>query len=181
MCNHYSKLLAASLSLLMAWPSLLMASAILWLAPAVIHPALAAPQDGRVTSGQGGISQNGKTTTIEQSSNRLSINWQSFGIAADETVQFRQPSASAIALNRVIGNDPSRIYGQLNANGRVYLINPNGILFGSGAQVNVGGLVASTLDVVDDSLGSNRRRFVGNSKASVVAVSYTHLTLPTKA
>jgi filamentous hemagglutinin family protein len=168
MPDHLSRLLAASLSLLMAWPSLLMVSAVLWLTPAAFNPAWAAPQDGRVTSGQGVISQDGKTTTIVQSTNRLSINWQSFGIAADETVQFKQPSASAIALNRVIGNDPSQIFGRLNANGRVYLINPNGILFGAGAQVNVGGLVASTLDVDDDSLGSNKRRFVGSSKASVV-------------
>ena len=73
--------------------------------------------------------------------------------------------------NRVIGNDPSQILGRLTANGRVYLINPNGILFGSGAQVNVGGLVASTLDIDDDSLSNNRRRFAGNSKASVVVAA----------
>ena len=160
--------LAGGLSLLMAWPSLLMFSAILWLAPAAISPAWAAPQDGKVVSGQAGIGQDGKTTTITQSSDRVSIHWRSFGVAADETVQFKQPSASAIALNRVIGNDPSQIFGRLTANGRVYLINPNGILFGSGAQVNVGGLVASTLDIDDDSLSKNQRRFAGSSKASVV-------------
>ena len=168
MSNHLYRLLAASLSVLMAWPSLLMFSAILWLAPAAFNPAWAAPQDGKVVSGQAGIGQDGKITTITQSSDRVSIHWRSFGVAADETVQFKQPSASAIALNRVIGNDPSQIFGRLTANGRVYLINPNGILFGSGAQVNVGGLVASTLDIDDDSLSNNRRRFVGSSKASVV-------------
>jgi filamentous hemagglutinin family protein len=141
--------------------------AVFWLAPAAINPAWAAPQDGKVVSGQAGIGQDGKTTTITQSSDRVSIHWRSFGIAADETVQFKQPSASAIALNRVIGNDPSQIFGRLTANGRVYLINPNGILFGSGAQVNVGGLVASTLDIDDDSLSKNQRRFAGSSKASV--------------
>ena len=143
-------------------------SALFWLAPAAFNPAWAAPQDGRVTSGQGVISQDGKTTTIVQSTNRLSINWQSFGIAADETVQFRQPSASAIALNRVIGNDPSKIYGQLNANGRVYLINPNGILFGQDALVNVGALVASTFGVNDASLNGSSRTFSGTGTGSIV-------------
>ena len=93
--------------------------AVFWLAPAAINPAWAAPQDGMVVSGQAGIGQDGKTTTITQSSDRVSIHWRSFGVAADETVQFKQPSASAIALNRVIGNDPSQSFGRLTANGRV--------------------------------------------------------------
>ena len=74
----------------------------------------------------------------------------------------------AIAVNRVLGNDASTILGKLDANGRVFLINPNGVLFGEQAQVNVGGLVASTLDFADSTLGSDRLQFSGESKASVI-------------
>ncbi|MET0616591.1 MAG: YDG domain-containing protein, partial [Luteibacter sp.] len=87
---------------------------------------------------------------------------------ANETVNFVQPGRDAIAVNRILGNKASDIYGHLNANGQVWLINPNGVLFGEGAQVNVGGLVASTLDTSDDSLASNTRTFSGNGKGSIV-------------
>lgn len=123
---------------------------------------------GQVSAGIGTIRQDGATTTINQTSQRLSLNWQTFDIGANETVNFVQPGSDAIAVNRILGNKPSDIYGHLNANGQVWLINPNGVLFGEGAQVNVGGLVASTLDTSDDSLTSNTRTFSGNGKGSVV-------------
>ncbi|MEO8387388.1 YDG domain-containing protein [Polaromonas sp.] len=111
--------------------------------------ALAAPTGGQVSVGQGGITQGGNTTTITQSTPKLAINWQSFGIAGNETVNFVQPGAGAIALNRVLGTEASQILGRLNANGQVFLLNPNGVLFGQSAQVSVGGLVASTLGMSD--------------------------------
>jgi filamentous hemagglutinin family protein len=77
-----------------------------------------------------------------------------------------QPSASAIAVNRILDTNGTQILGRLNANGQVYLINPNGILFGQGAQVNVGGLVASTLDLNDASLSGNTRIFSGNGNGT---------------
>ena len=98
------------------------------------------PIGGQIVSGNGSISQSGSTTTINQASQNLSLNWQSFNIAPSETVNFVQPNASAIAVNRIFDTNGSQILGQLNANGQVYLINPNGIVFGQGAQVNVGGL-----------------------------------------
>jgi filamentous hemagglutinin family protein len=107
--------------------------------------ALAAPTGGQVSAGSGAIAQAGLNTTITQSSQNLAINWQSFGIAANEAVRFNQPNAAAIALNRVTSQNPSQILGSLSANGWVFVLNPNGILFGAGSQVNVGGLVASTL------------------------------------
>src|ERR1700754_209392 len=100
-------------------------------------PAFGAPAGGSVSAGTGRIVQQGSTTTVNQSTQNLAINWSSFGIAANETVNFVQPSANAIALNRVLGSDASQIYGHLNANGQVFLLNPNGILFGKTAQVNV--------------------------------------------
>ena len=107
--------------------------------------ALAAPQGGTVAAGSATISQNGTLTTINQASQKAIINWNSFNIAKGETVRFNQPGAAAIALNRVTGNNASAIYGTLSANGQVFLVNPNGVLFAKGAQVNVGGLAASTL------------------------------------
>jgi filamentous hemagglutinin family protein len=126
------------------------------------------PIGGQIVSGNGSISQTGDTTTINQTSQNLSANWQSFNIAPAETVNFVQPNTSAIAVNRIADTRGTQILGHLNANGQVYLINPNGILFGQGAQVNVGGLVASTLDVNDASLNSNSRTFSGSGTGSVI-------------
>jgi trimeric autotransporter adhesin len=130
--------------------------------------AQAGPVDGQVTSGAASISQSGANTTITQTSQNASLSWRSFNVGAHESVNFVQPSASAIAVNRILDTHGSQILGHLNANGQVYLINPNGILFGAGAQVNVGGLVASTLDVKDADLGSAQRTFSGGGSGSVV-------------
>jgi len=130
--------------------------------------AMAGPAGGQVVGGAGVISQQGATTTINQSSQNLSLNWQSFNVGSNETVNFAQPSASAIAVNRIFDTNGSQILGHLNANGQVWLINPNGILFGQGAQVNVGGLVASTLDLQDATLNNDVRRFGGNANGSVI-------------
>ena len=144
-----SKLLVASLSL---------CSAI----------AQANPSGGVVTAGSGSIAQTANTTTIQQSSQNLSLNWNSFNIAANQIVNFVQPSAAAIAVNRIFDTSATQILGQLNANGQVYLINPNGIVFGQGSQVNVGGLVASTLDVNDASLNSASKTFSGTGTGSII-------------
>jgi filamentous hemagglutinin family protein len=98
----------------------------------------------------------------------VAINWQSFGIGTGEGVRFVQPNGNSVALNRVLGPDPSSILGSLSANGKVFLVNPNGILFGRGAQVNVGGLVASTLNISDSDFMAGRYQFSGNSDAAVL-------------
>src|ERR1700742_415195 len=95
------------------------------------------PTGGAIVQGQGSIASNGNSMTVSQASQRMIADWQSFSIGTGNSVQFVQPSSDAVALNRVIGGDPSRILGNLSANGRVYLQNPNGVLFGKGAQVNV--------------------------------------------
>ena len=123
---------------------------------------------GLITAGSGQIQQVGNTTTIRQDSPTLTLNWQSFNIAPNQSVDFLQPSSSAIAVNRIFSTTPSEIYGHLDANGQVWLINPNGILFGQRAQVNVGGLVASTLDLDNSTLTSNNRSFSGSGKGSVI-------------
>ena len=144
----------------------LMASAILLSAVA----AQAAPEGGQVVSGVGSISKSGATTTINQAHQKIALNWQSFNVAGNETVHFIQPSANAIAVNRIYDTNASQIMGRINANGQVFLINPNGVLFGAGAQVNVGGLVASTLDLNDASLSSNSRTFGGNGSSGTGSI-----------
>ncbi|HWX66580.1 MAG TPA: YDG domain-containing protein [Rhodanobacter sp.] len=144
-----------------------LATIALSLAAAMAH-AQTAPTGGRVVSGAGSITHAGATTTITQTSQNLSINWASFNIAPTQTVNFLQPSATAIAVNRIFDPNGTQILGHLNANGQVFLINPNGILFGRGAQVNVGGLVASTLDVNDATLSSAVKTFDDHGSGDVI-------------
>ena len=120
-------------------------AAALWAAPA---PLWALPQDAVATLGQVVVRPVGSSVLdIVQSSARAALDWRSFSIAAGERVVVHQPDAASVLFSRVTGGDPSLIFGQLQANGRVFLSNPRGILFGAGAQVDVGGLVATTLAV----------------------------------
>ena len=117
---------------------------------------LAGPTGGEVVGGEATIGQEGSTTTINQNSQRLMLQWQTFNVAADENVLFNQPGTTAVALNRILDQNASQIFGAIDANGRVFLINPNGIIFGETATVNVGALVASSLDIdYDDFMAGN--------------------------
>ncbi|NML48472.1 filamentous hemagglutinin N-terminal domain-containing protein [Ramlibacter sp. G-1-2-2] len=143
------------------------AARLLGLAGLVAGSALAEPTGGQISAGQGSIQQAGPVTTIRQDSSKLAINWQSFSVGTQETVNFVQPGASAIALNRVVGTDGSSILGNINANGQVFLLNPNGVLFGRSAQVNVGGLLASTLSMSDADFLAGRYVLQGNGTGVV--------------
>ena len=113
--------------------------------------ALAGPDGGVVVGGSASIgTPDALTTVIDQTSSAAAINWQSFNVGGDEFVVFNQPSASSVVLNRVVGGDASTILGNVSANGRVFLVNPAGVLFGQGATVDVGGLVATTLDIANE-------------------------------
>jgi filamentous hemagglutinin family protein len=128
----------------------------------------AAPQNGVVTQGNAAITTQGATTTINQASPKTVINWSSFNIGRSETVNFVQPSTSSVALNRINDSNGSQIMGSLNANGNVFLTNPNGITFAKGAQINVGGLVASTLSISDaDFLKGNYQFSATNNKGQI--------------
>jgi filamentous hemagglutinin family protein len=126
------------------------------------------PAGGQVVGGSGTISQNGNTMIINQNSNNLGINWQSFDIGNGYTVNFYQPGKDSIALNRVLGNDASNIYGNLTSNGQVFLVNPNGVLFAKGSQVNVGGIVASTLNISDKNFQAGKYSFTSDGNAGSV-------------
>jgi filamentous hemagglutinin family protein len=110
--------------------------------------AQALPSGAATVQGQASITTQGNRMTVTSSSNAI-LNWQSFSIGAGQSVRFDQPTSSSQVLNRVLGNDPSHIFGQLSSNGRVWLLNPNGVLFGPTARVDVAGLVASTLNISD--------------------------------
>jgi len=121
-------------------------------------PAWAGPTGEQVVAGQASVSRAGASTLITQGTDRAAINWLTFDIGATESVRFAQPSVSSIALNRVLGQNPTEIFGSLSANGQVFILNPNGVLFGRGAQVDVGGLVAYNVRAIvipDESLGQN--------------------------
>jgi mucin-19 len=134
------------------------------------------PLGGTVVPGSGAASFSSTlgTLTIDQTTPRVIINWQDFSIRPGEVTRFIQPSAGAAALNRVISANPSELYGTLQGNGAVFLINQNGILVGPGAQINVGSFLASTLDFGPDELSANASflsgaalRLSGNSTAAV--------------
>ena len=112
--------------------------------------AHAGPTGGVVVDGTGSITQTGVNTRVDQVSDRLSLEWDSFNVGRNERVQFVQPCADAIALNRILDNSGSQILGRIDANGQVILMNPNGIIFGRDAVINVGGLVASGLNISSD-------------------------------
>jgi filamentous hemagglutinin family protein len=109
--------------------------------------AHANPADGVVAAGSATISEAGKKLDVHQASDRAVIDWRSFNIDVDEHTQFHQPSASAVAVNRVNSTDPSQVMGRLSANGNVVLINPNGVFFGRDSRVDVNGLIATTADI----------------------------------
>lgn len=135
----------------------------------------ALPGNGQIVAGSGAIATAGNTMTVTQNSDRMVTNWNTFNIGSAATVNFKQPASSSVALNRVLSSDASQIMGALNANGQVYLVNPSGVLFGAGASVNVGGLVASALNISDANFmaGKNVFELDGGSGAVVNLGSIT--------
>ncbi len=126
------------------------------------------PTGGTVVSGAGTVNTQGRVMTITQGSARLSMDWQGFSIGPGYTVNAVQPSSSAVGLHRVLGSDVSLIQGSLNANGHFFLINPNGVLFTPTAQVNVGSLLVSTLNLTDADVAAGRYRFGGSSSNAII-------------
>ena len=128
--------------------------------------SVALPPNGNVVSGSVTFSNPNETSLqIEQSSNKAIIEYPNFSINNGEQVNFIQPDSSSIALNRVTGNDVSNIFGQLTANGQIFLVNPNGIVFSNNSQVDVGGLVATTLDINNSDFLSGNYSFSQLSEA----------------
>lgn len=128
----------------------------------------AAPIGGVVTSGTASIVSSGSVTNITQTTQKAAINWQDFSIGTTETVNFNQPNISSVTLNRVVGNEKSVIDGALNANGQVFILNSNGVLFSKNASINTAGLVATTMNLSDTDFMNGNYAFKGDSAASII-------------
>jgi filamentous hemagglutinin family protein len=140
-------------------------------------PAASNPTGPIVVNGTASFQQHANVLQITNSPNAI-INWQGFSIGAGETTKFIQQSAASAVLNRVTSQNPSAILGALQSNGRVFVINPNGIVFGPGAQINVSGLVASTLNLTDADFLAGRLRF-GATPAAGALVNQGNLSTTT--
>ncbi|OBA00428.1 GLUG motif-containing protein [Halomonas sp. G11] len=126
------------------------------------------PSNGQVVDGEASIKRQGDSLTIEQNSQRAAIEWDEYSIGEGSTVRYDQPGTDAAALNRVTGDRVSEIRGALEANGRVFLVNPNGVHFSPSARVDVGSLVASTLDISTEDFMNGDYRFEGGSANAVI-------------
>jgi filamentous hemagglutinin family protein len=129
---------------------------------------IANPTGAQVIAGQVGIVSSPNQLLITNSPGAI-INWQSFSVLPGELTRFIQQSTSSSVLNRITGQDPTKILGALQSNGKVFLINPNGILFGAGSQVNVNGLVASSLNLSNADFLAGKLKFSATGKAGNVS------------
>jgi filamentous hemagglutinin family protein len=139
--------------------------------PFLANPAQANPSGGAVTSGSASIANpSSNATQVHQTSEGVVIDWSSFNVGKGQTTTFVQPNAQAIAVNRIGGKSATQIFGTLDANGRIVLINGNGLLFGKGSQVNVGSLVATSSDANDADMLAGKANFTksGNANAQIV-------------
>ena len=131
----------------------------------------ALPKDGNIVSGSGSIqTPTAQDMVIQQNTSQMITNWQGFSIGSKESVTFKQPGPNAVALNRVIGVDPSLILGKLSANGQVFLTNPSGVVFGNGAVVDVHGLLATTLNITDQDFLEGNYQFSQDQDRSLAAI-----------
>ncbi|KVL08311.1 two-partner secretion domain-containing protein [Burkholderia sp. MSMB1826] len=142
---------------------------------AVLIPLIAAghayaAQGGTIAAGAGSIAHNGPNTQIDQTSSNMIVNWKNFDIGKGETVNIAQPNANAAILNRVQSGDLTSIQGALNANGRVFVVNPNGIVVGKGATINANSVVLSAADVSDGDFMANRSMTLHNDNGAAGTV-----------
>lgn len=122
--------------------------------PIPCQPGVCSANSTFVTSGAATAVATGNSLTVQQSSNTATLNWATFNIGANGKVVFQQPSSQSVALNRIYDANPSAIFGTLSANGQIYLINANGFLFGASSTVNVAGLIASSLNITDQTFAN---------------------------
>src|SRR6185503_11377122 len=134
------------------------------------QPAISNPVGPTVANGQATFQSSGATLSIVNTPGAI-INWQRFSIGSGETMRFVQQSAASAVLNRVVGGDPSRIFGALQSNGRVFLINPSGIVFGPTSQIDVAGLVASSLNLSNADFIAGRMNFTGDPARAAPVVN----------
>ena len=139
---------------------------------AFAHDSHAAPEGSLIVGGAATVNQTGLNTIVNQTSNRAIIKWNSFDVGQPESVTFQQPSANSITVNRITDTKASQIDGKITSNGKLVMINPNGIAFGATSRVDVGSLVATTSDLENDVAfmagGPAKFTKAGNPNASII-------------
>ena len=133
------------------------------------------PTEGSVIRGNVSITESPSLMNINQSSSRAVVNWGTFDIGSASTVNFNQPSSSAVILNNVLSSNPSQIFGHMNANGQVFFSNPNGMYFSPSANVSVGGLVATTNSMSSDDFMAGKNTFYRNGATGSI-INEGHLS-----
>ncbi|TAN50261.1 MAG: filamentous hemagglutinin N-terminal domain-containing protein [Methylococcaceae bacterium] len=148
----------------------ILASGLFCLAPAgqAADHRLPLPAQTWVSAGQAAQQVKGNKLTIQQATDRVTLNWRSFDIGKDASVAFQQPSATSIALNRIDQANPSDIQGRLSANGQIYLVNHNGFVFGAASRVDANTLVATNLDISDDTLQRGITKVLGQDGSAAL-------------
>lgn len=137
--------------------------------PLISFRADAQPTGGQVVAGQATITGGANLTNITQETKAAIIDWRDFSIGRGETVRIRQSGPDAALLNRVVGANPSALLGQLQANGRVYLVNPNGVLVGKDARIDAGAFLATTARVGNAQfMAGGDLRFAKGTTAGIV-------------
>ena len=127
------------------------------------------PTGGQIMGGQAQIDISGATMMINQSTQRAAIDWKTFNVGRDASVYFNQPNSAAATLNRITGADPSQILGRIKAPGQVFISNGNGVYFGRSASVDVGSLVATTMNIdVEDFMNGQLRFLQGDGNGEVL-------------
>ncbi len=130
---------------------------------------VAAPHEPQAVHGTAKVSHPDQNTTVITVSDKAIVQYRHFSILEGEKVQIKHPSTSSISLHRDVGQFPSQIMGELSSNGKIFLVNPNGIVFGPHSKVNVGSLIASTLDIANSDFISGKYRFtLGEKKGAIV-------------
>lgn len=131
-------------------------------------PSWANPTGPQVVNGAASFQQPAAGVLNVTNSPGSIINWQGFSIGSSEITRFVQQSATSSVLNRVVGGNVSQIYGQLLSNGRVFLVNPGGIVVGPGAIVDTAGFVGSTLNMLDSDFLAGKLKFQGDSSSGSI-------------
>ncbi|MBK0001057.1 filamentous hemagglutinin N-terminal domain-containing protein [Erwinia sp. S38] len=123
---------------------------------------------GTVVSGSGSIIKNGNQVKVQQNTDKMIVNWNNMNVGKNESLKFNQPNVNAAVLNKINSIDPTVIAGALNANGKVFIVNPNGVLISKGSSINVGSLIASSLDISNKDFLSGKINLKGNGKGKIV-------------
>ena len=144
------------------------------------HYATSQPQLDTITSGTATIQQEATTTTITQTSHSTTLNWNSYNINQGHTITYNQPSTSSIAINNIKDTNPSQILGNINANGRIILLNPNGFYIGPNSTISANTFIAAAANLQQTTYNQNTNTLTLNNPQQTLTGDITlHGTITT--